>query len=74
MKDNNLNENLKKLEEISKKMDDNSLSIEESLKLFEMGIKLYRQSIQELNNVKEKVSILIDNQVKDFDTQGENGE
>ena len=55
-------------------MDDDSLSIEESLKLFEMGIKLYRKSIDELNSVKEKISILINNQEEDFDAQGENGE
>ena len=67
----NLEENLKTLEEISKKLESDSIDLEESLKLFEKGINVYRKSVQEINSIKEKVKILVNEEEIDFDDQGE---
>lgn len=66
----NLEENLVKLQEVSEKMEQEDITLEESLKLFEMGIKLYRESVKEIEQIKHKVSILIDGVEAPFDEEG----
>lgn len=68
MKKIDLDQNLKDLENISKQLEDNTISLEESLKLFEKGINIYRTSVSELEKAKNKITILLENEEKEFDT------
>ncbi len=54
----NIDEKLKKLQEIADKLDKNEVTFEESLKLFEEGSKIVKELYSELNNAKGKVTIL----------------
>ncbi len=50
---------MKKLETVVGKLEGDEVSLEESLKLFEEGVKLMRFCHQRLNEVEEKVQILV---------------
>jgi exodeoxyribonuclease VII small subunit len=50
---------MKKLEELVSRLESEEVSLEESLKLFEEGVKLMRFCHQRLNEVEEKVKILV---------------
>jgi exodeoxyribonuclease VII small subunit len=67
----NLDENLKSMEEISEKLESETISIEESMKLFEMGITIYRTSIEEINRIKNRLTILIDGEEQLFAEEGD---
>ena len=64
MKEINLENNLKELEKIFEKLENENIPLSESLKLFEMGIKLYRDSIDEIERVKTRITILSDGKEK----------
>ena len=66
-----LEENIKKLEEISKKLE-NGASIDESLKLYEEGCKLAKDCLKELEKAKGKI-IMIKKEFNEKDEK-ENGE
>ncbi len=67
MKDINLENNLKELEKIFNKLENDNVPLNESLKLFEMGINIYRESIEEIENVKKQITILVDKKEKKID-------
>lgn len=67
MKEINLENNLKELEKIFNKLENDNVPLNESLKLFEMGINIYRESIDEIENVKEQITILVDKKEKKID-------
>ena len=48
---------IKKLEEISNKLND-EISLQEGLKLFEEGANISKECLNELNDVKGKVTII----------------
>jgi len=50
---------MKKLETVVGKLEGNEVSLEESLKLFEDGVKLMRFCHMRLNEIEEKVQILV---------------
>ena len=50
---------MKKLEIVVSKLESDEVSLEESLKLFEEGVKLMRFCHLRLNEVEEKVQILV---------------
>ncbi len=50
---------MKKLETVVSKLEGDEVSLEESLKLFEEGVKLMRSCHLRLNEVEEKVKILV---------------
>ncbi len=50
---------LKKLEEVVSRLEAGDLPLDQSLKLFEQGINLVRQCSQRLDEVEQKVQILI---------------
>ncbi|MCK5915074.1 MAG: exodeoxyribonuclease VII small subunit [Deltaproteobacteria bacterium] len=50
---------MKKLETVVSKLEGDEVSLEESLKLFEEGVKLMRFCHLRLNEVEEKVQILV---------------
>ena len=54
----NIDEKIKKLQEIADKLDKNEVAFEESLKLFEEGNQTAKELYTELNNAKGKVTIL----------------
>ena len=54
----NIDEKIKKLQEIADKLDKNEDTFEESLKLFEEGNQIAKELYTELNNAKGKVTIL----------------
>ncbi len=50
---------MKKLETVVSKLESDEVSLEESLKLFEEGVKLMRFCHLRLNEIEEKVQILV---------------
>lgn len=50
---------MKKLETVVGKLEGDEVSLEESLKLFEEGVKLMRFCHLRLNEIEEKVQILV---------------
>ena len=54
----NIDEKIKKLQEIADKLDKNEVTFEESLKLFEEGNQIAKELYAGLNNAKGKVTIL----------------
>ena len=54
----NIDEKLKKLQEIADKLDKNEITFEESLKLFEESNQLVIELYAQLNEAKGKVTIL----------------
>jgi len=50
---------MKKLETVVSKLEGDEVSLEESLKLFEEGVKLMRFCHMRLNEIEEKVQILV---------------
>jgi len=50
---------MKKLETVVGKLEGDEVSLEESLKLFEDGVKLMRFCHMRLNEIEEKVQILV---------------
>lgn len=54
----NIDEKLKKLQEIAEKLEDSSVAFEESIKLFEEGSVIVKELYSDLNNAKGKITIL----------------
>jgi len=50
---------LKKLEEVVEKLESGEVSLDQSLKLFEQGIGLVRQCSQRLDEVENRVQMLV---------------
>ena len=50
---------MKKLENVVGKLEGDEVSLEESLKLFEEGVKLMRFCQMRLNEIEEKVQVLV---------------
>lgn len=62
-----LEKSLKELEAIVETLEEGDLSLEKSLKEFEKGVKLSRQCQTALKDAEQKVQILIDGDLKDFE-------
>lgn len=54
----NIDEKLKKLQEISEKLENNEITFEESLALFEEGSALIRELYSDLSKAKGQITIL----------------
>lgn len=50
---------VKRLEEVIQRLEDKELSLDDSLKYFQEGIELYRYCNGKLNEVEEKVQIIV---------------
>jgi exodeoxyribonuclease VII small subunit len=59
---------LSELEEIVAQLESGQLPLEKSLKHFERGVKLSRECQAALKDAEQKVQVLIDGDLKDFDT------
>lgn len=70
MKEENFEEMMKKLEEISRELEVGNLSLDESVKKFEEGMEISKKCSEVLNQAEKRISILVekDNNVteKDF--------
>ncbi|MDF1796443.1 MAG: exodeoxyribonuclease VII small subunit [Coxiellaceae bacterium] len=63
----NLEKDLEALENLIEQMECGDISLDQSLKHFEKGVKLVKQCQQALSETEQKVKILIDNHLQDFD-------
>lgn len=59
------------LEKLVQKMESSELALEDALSNFEQGIKLANQCQSELKNAEQKVAILLDGKLDDFETKDE---
>ncbi len=69
-------DSMKRLEEIVRELEDGDLSLDESLKVFEEGTKLLKFCSDKLEEVEQKVSVLLKEgdsrySVKPFDIEDE---
>jgi exodeoxyribonuclease VII small subunit len=69
-----LEKTLSELEEIVAQLETGQLPLEKSLKQFERGVKLSRECQVALKDAEQKVQILIDRELKDFDSGDEEAE
>ena len=70
-KKTDLEKSLKDLEAIVGKLEEGDLPLEQSLKEFEKGVKLSRECQTALKDAEQKVKILMDGDLKDFETPEE---
>ncbi len=69
MKEENFEEMMKKLEEISRELEVGNLSLDESVKKFEEGMEISKKCSEVLNQAEKRISILVE---KDNDVTEEN--
>ncbi|MDF1654352.1 MAG: exodeoxyribonuclease VII small subunit [Coxiellaceae bacterium] len=69
----NLEKDLAALETLIEQMECGDISLDQSLKHFEKGVKLVKQCQQALTDTEQKVKILIDNHLQDFDDDATDG-
>ncbi|AKL95302.1 exodeoxyribonuclease VII small subunit [Clostridium aceticum] len=60
MKKTSYEKSIKRLEEVVQQLENKELSLEDSLKLFQEGIDLYRNCNTKLNEIEEKVMIILE--------------
>lgn len=60
MKEENFEEMMKKLEEISKELEVGNLSLDESVKKFEEGMEISKKCSDVLNKAEKRISILVE--------------
>ena len=59
-------ESMAELEKIAKDLESDNLTLDESIKKFEEGMKLSKECKETLNNAEKKITILINDEEKDF--------
>lgn len=66
-KEENFEELITKLEEITNKLEKEQLSLDESVKLFEEGIEISKKCNSKLEDAEKRITILIneDNEIKE---------
>jgi exodeoxyribonuclease VII small subunit len=62
---------LGELEDIVAQLENGQMPLDKSLKQFERGVKLSRECQLALKDAEQKVQILMDRELKDFDTADE---
>lgn len=60
MKEENFEEMMKKLEDISKELEVGNLSLDESVKKFEEGMEISKKCSDVLNKAEKRISILVE--------------
>ncbi len=63
----NLEKDLSELNNLIVQMESGDISLDEALGHFEKGVKLVKQCQGALNDAEQKVKILVDNHLQDFD-------
>ena len=64
-----LEKTLQELENIVETLEDGELSLEQSLKHFEKGVKLSRECQAALKDAEQKVKILTNGELQNFDSE-----
>ena len=64
-----LEKTLQELENIVETLEDGELSLEQSLKHFEKGVKLSRECQAALKDAEQKVQILTNGELQNFDSE-----
>lgn len=59
-------ESMAELEKIAKELESDDLTLDESIKKFEEGMKLSKECKETLDNAEKKITILINDEEKDF--------
>ena len=59
-------ESMAELEKIAKELESDNLTLDESIKKFEEGMKLSKECKETLDNAEKKITILINDEEKDF--------
>ncbi len=59
-------ESMAELEKIAKDLESDNLTLDESIKKFEEGMKLSKECKETLDNAEKKITILINDEEKDF--------
>ncbi len=79
--DNNFEDKLKRLEEISEQLENEEVSMDDSIKLFEEGVSLSKECMLSLKNaelkiteLKEKFDEVLDNEKTQLDEITDDGE
>ena len=62
----NFEDSMKKLEDISKELERDDLTLDESMKKFEEGMALSKACKEMLDEAEKKITILINNEEKEF--------
>ncbi len=65
----NFEDSMKKLEDIARELERDDLTLDESVKKFEEGMALSKACKEMLDEAEKKITILIDNQEKKFETE-----
>lgn len=58
-KENNFEEDIKKLEEIANELENGNLDLDEAVSKFEEGMKLSKKCSETLENAEKKITMLI---------------
>lgn len=65
----NLEKDLAELNTLIEQMESGDISLDLALSHFEKGVKLIKQCQGALNDAEQKVKILVDNHLQDFDDE-----
>lgn len=65
----NFEKSMEDLEKIAKELEKDDLSLDESIKKFEEGMNLSKNCKEILDNAEKKITILIDDNEKDFEVE-----
>ena len=65
----NFEDSMKKLEDIARELERDDLTLDESVKKFEEGMRISKECSEMLDEAEKKITILIDNQEKKFETE-----
>ncbi|HJP04412.1 MAG: exodeoxyribonuclease VII small subunit [Chromatiales bacterium] len=68
-----LEKSLNELENIVQQLEEGDLPLEKALKQFEKGVKLSRDCQAALRAAEQRVQVLMDGALKDFDEEEEDG-
>lgn len=69
----NLEKSLQQLEDIVQQLEDGDIPLEKALQQFEKGVKLSRDCQQALDTAEQRVKVLIENELQDFEADGDTG-
>ena len=65
-KEPSFEESMTELEKIAKELESDDLTLDESIEKFEKGMKLSKKCKETLDNAEKKITILINDEEKDF--------
>ncbi len=67
----NLEKSLQQLEDIVQQLEEGDIPLEKALQQFEKGVKLSRDCQQALDSAEQRVKVLIENELQDFEADGD---